>query len=130
MCLNDDSQWKEDDFVEQSLRDAKTKYTVLKRFILPVTCSTDDNGDSSQNSLVQYTKVQLEPLTGRGHQLRLHMAAIGHPILGDQLHAPNTIVAAAPRLCLHAEELEMGVRIDGEEGACLALVRVRCIPPF
>ncbi|KAL3934720.1 MAG: hypothetical protein SGBAC_009620 [Bacillariaceae sp.] len=125
VCLQDHSEWKEPDFVDKSLRDATTLYTVLKRFTLPVPCST------SGNDLVQYTKVKLEPLTGRGHQLRLHMSAIGHPILGDQLHAPNTIVAATPRLCLHAEELEMGVRIDKERGAtCMAKVKVRCIPPF
>ncbi len=46
--------------------------------------------------------VLLEPLTGRTHQLRLHLQAIGHPILGDALYAPPAVVAMAPRLLLHA----------------------------
>jgi len=53
----------------------------------------------------QTTRVQLEPLTGRTHQLRLHLAAIGHPLLGDTLYAPEGIAAAAPRLLLHATRL-------------------------
>ncbi len=48
------------------------------------------------------TRVALQPLTGRTHQLRLHLAAIGHPILGDALYAPPPVQAAAPRLLLHA----------------------------
>jgi tRNA pseudouridine32 synthase/23S rRNA pseudouridine746 synthase len=48
------------------------------------------------------SRVELEPLTGRTHQLRLHMAAIGHPILGDALYGD---IASAPRLLLHARAL-------------------------
>lgn len=48
------------------------------------------------------TRVQLMPETGRSHQLRVHMQAIGHPILGDELYAPQHIVDKAPRLLLHA----------------------------
>ncbi|MDH4390962.1 MAG: RluA family pseudouridine synthase [Aquabacterium sp.] len=48
------------------------------------------------------TRLALQPLTGRTHQLRLHLAAIGHPILGDALYAPTAVQAAAPRLLLHA----------------------------
>lgn len=48
------------------------------------------------------TRLALQPLTGRTHQLRLHLAAIGHPILGDALYAPPPLDAAAPRLLLHA----------------------------
>lgn len=48
------------------------------------------------------TRLALEPVTGRSHQLRLHLAAIGHPILGDELYAPPAVHAAAPRLLLHA----------------------------
>lgn len=51
------------------------------------------------------TCLALQPLTGRTHQLRLHLAAIGHPILGDPLYAPPTVQAAAPRLLLHASDL-------------------------
>lgn len=48
------------------------------------------------------TRLALQPLTGRTHQLRLHLAAIGHPILGDEFYAPPAVLAAAPRLLLHA----------------------------
>ncbi|WP_340151619.1 RluA family pseudouridine synthase [uncultured Sneathiella sp.] len=47
----------------------------------------------------------LTPETGRTHQLRLHCAAIGHPILGDRIYATNEAFARAPRLQLHAERL-------------------------
>ncbi|MAZ04092.1 MAG: RNA pseudouridine synthase [Sneathiella sp.] len=47
----------------------------------------------------------LTPETGRTHQLRLHCAAIGHPILGDRIYAPKAAFVRAPRLQLHAERL-------------------------
>lgn len=48
------------------------------------------------------SRILLEPVTGRTHQLRLHMAAIGHPILGDAFYGD---VTTAPRLLLHARSL-------------------------
>jgi tRNA pseudouridine32 synthase / 23S rRNA pseudouridine746 synthase len=48
------------------------------------------------------TRVELFPETGRSHQLRVHLQAIGHPILGDELYAPPGVFARAPRLLLHA----------------------------
>lgn len=54
--------------------------------------------DAAANS----TRVELEPLTGRSHQLRVHLQALGHPILGDALYAPAAVQARAPRLLLHA----------------------------
>ena len=51
------------------------------------------------------TRVWLEPFTGRSHQLRLHMAHIGHPMLGDTLYSPSPIASMSPRLFLHATEL-------------------------
>lgn len=53
------------------------------------------------------TRLELEPVTGRTHQLRVHLKAIGHPILGDQLYAPAQIAATAPRLLLHASFLKL-----------------------
>lgn len=47
----------------------------------------------------------LAPLTGRTHQLRVHLAAIGHSILGDDLYATQASLDASPRLCLHADRL-------------------------
>ena len=51
------------------------------------------------------TRLELAPLTGRTHQLRVHMAAVGHPILGDALYAPAEVQTLAPRLLLHASHL-------------------------
>ncbi|MDQ5896594.1 MAG: tRNA pseudouridine32 synthase / rRNA pseudouridine746 synthase [Pseudomonadota bacterium] len=48
------------------------------------------------------SRLALEPVTGRSHQLRVHLLSIGHPILGDDLYAPAPWRAAAPRLLLHA----------------------------
>lgn len=50
------------------------------------------------------TRIRLFPITGRSHQLRVHMAEIGHPILGDSLYATGAD-ADHPRLMLHAESL-------------------------
>lgn len=52
------------------------------------------------------TRVRLSPLTGRSHQLRVHMLELGHPILGDTLYATGA-AAAHPRMMLHAEVLEL-----------------------
>ena len=51
------------------------------------------------------TRVRLTPITGRSHQLRVHMLSIGHPILGDDLYAPPQHKQG--RLQLHAEKLEI-----------------------
>jgi len=50
-------------------------------------------------------RLDLHPETGRSHQLRVHLLAIGHPILGDDLYAPPEIAALSPRLLLHSERL-------------------------
>jgi tRNA pseudouridine32 synthase / 23S rRNA pseudouridine746 synthase len=47
-------------------------------------------------------RLALEPVTGRSHQLRVHLQSLGHPILGDELYADEATLAAAPRLLLHA----------------------------
>ncbi|WP_024460042.1 pseudouridine synthase [Marinimicrobium sp. LS-A18] len=52
------------------------------------------------------TRVALEPVTGRSHQLRVHMQALGHPILGDNLYATPAYLAASDRLLLHATTIE------------------------
>lgn len=53
------------------------------------------------------TRVQLMPRTGRSHQLRVHMMAIGHPILGDPLYATGPARDGHARLMLHAEGLRL-----------------------
>ena len=70
------------------------------------------------------TRLELAPRTGRSHQLRVHLQAIGHPILGDTLYAPPEVQALAPRLLLHASELRMAHPASGE------VLQVRCSVPF
>lgn len=54
-----------------------------------------------------HTRLALEPVTGRSHQLRVHLMALGHPILGDMLYANDEALNAAPRLLLHATDLSL-----------------------
>ena len=70
------------------------------------------------------TRLELQPVTGRSHQLRVHLAAIGHPILGDALYAPGPIAGAAPRLLLHAQSLALAHPADGRP------LVWRCDAPF
>jgi len=74
---------------------ALTRYRVLGR---------DPQADT--------TRLALEPVTGRTHQLRVHLWAIGHPIVGDGLYAPETTVSA--RLLLHAQSIALPHPVDGE----------------
>jgi tRNA pseudouridine32 synthase/23S rRNA pseudouridine746 synthase len=60
------------------------------------------------------TRVDLEPITGRSHQLRVHMQALGHPILGDTLYASPAGRERAPRLLLHACVLTLLHPITGQ----------------
>jgi tRNA pseudouridine32 synthase/23S rRNA pseudouridine746 synthase len=75
---------------------ALTRYTVLER-------------DAARGT----TRVLLEPVTGRSHQLRVHLLALGHPIAGDALYAPPDALAKAPRLLLHAQSLALPHPVDG-----------------
>jgi tRNA pseudouridine32 synthase/23S rRNA pseudouridine746 synthase len=70
------------------------------------------------------TRVELEPLTGRSHQLRVHLKALGHPILGDALYAPERVAVMAPRLLLHASRLQFTHPAQGDNLAFSSL------PPF
>jgi tRNA pseudouridine32 synthase/23S rRNA pseudouridine746 synthase len=67
-------------------RQALTRYEVLERG-------------------VDRTRVLLRPVTGRSHQLRIHMRELGHPILGCDMYAHPEALAMAPRLLLHATTL-------------------------
>jgi tRNA pseudouridine32 synthase/23S rRNA pseudouridine746 synthase len=88
-------------------------------------CATPDRSpfDRLRTNGLESTRVELEPVTGRTHQLRVHMAAIGHPILGDALYGA-TNCSAAPRLLLHAQLLSF---IHPQSTELLALVSE---PPF
>lgn len=78
----------------------------------------------SQPPPLPTTRLELEPITGRSHQLRVHLHALGHPILGDPLYAPADIRNAAPRLLLHASRLSFTHPITGAD-LCFA-----CPPDF
>ncbi len=67
------------------------------------------------------TRLRLTPLTGRSHQLRVHMREIGHPILGDALYASGQ-ARVAPRLMLHAESL----RIRHPDGGKHLTFKAKC----
>lgn len=60
------------------------------------------------------TRLELEPVTGRSHQLRVHLQSIGHAILGDALYADAEVQARSPRLLLHASELALTHPASGE----------------
>jgi len=60
------------------------------------------------------TRMELRPLTGRSHQLRVHMLELGHPILGDRFYGSTEVIAAADRLQLHAQTLRLRHPDGGE----------------
>jgi tRNA pseudouridine32 synthase/23S rRNA pseudouridine746 synthase len=68
-------------------KSAVTDWQVIERLALPA------------------TRLHLFPQTGRTHQLRVHMKAMGHPILGDEFYADGAALDASSRLLLHAEEV-------------------------
>lgn len=84
-----------------------THYRVLER-------------DAEKNT----TRLALFPVTGRSHQLRVHLLAIGHPILGCPLYAPAEALRAADRLTLHARLLEFTHPMTG------ARLRLEAAVPF
>ena len=61
----------------------------------------------TRDALQGRSRLALQPFTGRSHQLRVHLAAIGHAILGDDLYAESAVAQAAPRLLLHASALQL-----------------------
>lgn len=77
-----------------------TNYSVLSY-------STLSSGDES-------TLIELRPVTGRSHQLRVHMLALGHPILGDRLYAHEKALTVSSRLQLHARNLSLTHPVTGE----------------
>jgi tRNA pseudouridine32 synthase/23S rRNA pseudouridine746 synthase len=73
---------------------------------------------------LQASRLALQPRTGRTHQLRVHLQAIGHPILGDPLYAPTAVRERAERLLLHANALQLPHPLSG------TLLRLSCSVPF
>lgn len=96
---------------------------------LPIRCDWEnrprqivdfDQGKAAQTDwqvlerLDNTTRVVLHPLTGRTHQLRVHMQQISHPILGDDFYAHEEAFKAAERLCLHAQDLSFYHPVSNE----------------
>lgn len=69
----------------------------------------------SFDPLTNTSRLALDPLTGRSHQLRVHLQALGHSILGDELYADEETRDASPRLLLHAERLAFRHPFSGQE---------------
>jgi tRNA pseudouridine32 synthase / 23S rRNA pseudouridine746 synthase len=70
------------------------------------------------------TRLELAPITGRTHQLRVHLQSIGHPILGDHLYASPETMAKSARLLLHASQLTLMHPVTGEP------LELYCEAPF
>jgi len=104
---------------------------------LPIACDWDRRPlqmichERGKNALTRYrvlnrlgdrTRLLLEPVTGRSHQLRIHMRELGHPILGCDMYAHPEALAMAERLMLHATTLEFEHPATGEwlRGECSA----------
>ncbi|HCH28532.1 MAG TPA: RNA pseudouridine synthase [Ruminococcaceae bacterium] len=77
---------KEMAVTEKNSRDAVTYFTVLERF-------------------GSFTHIRLKLLTGRTHQIRVHMAYIGHPVAGDEVYGPKKVIKKLGGQCLHAKKL-------------------------
>lgn len=68
----------------------------------------------ARDAAARTTRVELEPVTGRAHQLRVHLLSLGHPILGDALYAPPEVQSRSARLLLHASALRFAHPTSGE----------------
>lgn len=79
-------------------REARTEYEVVRRFDLPVPC----------------TELRCRLETGRTHQIRVHLQAIGHPVVGDPRYGGRRQSLPAPRQFLHAEHLAFAHPVSGE----------------
>jgi len=79
-------------------KEAITEYKVLKYFRIT---NPDD-----RNNLLYFSLVRVAPKTGRTHQIRIHLASISHPIVGDSLYGPKENPFNLRRQFLHAESLE------------------------
>lgn len=91
------------------LDEAKIDLPIARDLKHPTTFRVDPNGKASETyykvikSDDEHALVELKPVTGRTHQLRVHMKYLGHPMLGDPLYGEEK----ADRLYLHARQLEI-----------------------
>jgi tRNA pseudouridine65 synthase len=100
----------------EEIQPAQTRYATLRQSELPMAQGTFTS--------LRWAEVQLQPLTGRRHQLRRHMKHIAHPIMGDATHGKGPLNRAVAdliglqRLWLHAESLELPHPVT-RESLCL-----------
>ena len=98
----------------EEVQTAQTRYRTLKHYELPLLTS-------AQFPTTRFALVELQPLTGRRHQLRRHMKHIAHPILGDSTHGKGPLNRKLAewlkmqRLWLHATELKVTHPINGQD---------------
>jgi 23S rRNA (cytosine1962-C5)-methyltransferase len=85
---------------------ARTRYRVLGSFA------------ADGNPARRYASVEVIPETGRSHQIRVHLASMGTPVVGDRLYGPAE--QPAPRLCLHARELTVPHPATGQPATFVA----------
>jgi tRNA pseudouridine32 synthase/23S rRNA pseudouridine746 synthase len=91
---------------------------------------TDGKPSQTHYKIISYdaasdtTRLELAPITGRTHQLRVHLQSLGHPILGDHLYASPDIQAKSSRLLLHASSLTINHPITG------LAIEWQCAAPF
>lgn len=78
----------------------------------------------ARDAALGQTRVELEPVTGRTHQLRVHMLAMGHAIVGDPLYGDQAVQSGFPRLMLHACSLSLPHPATGEA------LSLQCAAPF
>jgi tRNA pseudouridine32 synthase/23S rRNA pseudouridine746 synthase len=78
----------------------------------------------AQDAAAQHSRVELEPLTGRSHQLRVHMLALGHAMVGDPLYGDQAQQGRYPRLMLHACMLALAHPVTGVR------LTLHSAPPF
>ena len=71
----------------------------------------------SYDTETDITRVLLTPITGRSHQLRVHMQYIGHPITGDKLYHPEPTRSPLKRMALHASFLAFQQPLSGQSVA-------------
>jgi 23S rRNA (cytosine1962-C5)-methyltransferase len=95
---------------DQRGQSARTRYRVLAAFAAPddePNAETRGRGDAGTRGRgdEEYALLEVRPETGRSHQIRVHLAALGTPVVGDRLYGPAD--HPAPRLCLHARELTL-----------------------
>ena len=88
------------------IREATTEYKVKEYLKLPVVEESRRGFAKHEPTKEWFTLVEVMPKTGRTHQIRVHMASIGHPIVGDSLYGSKKETLGLKRHFLHAESIE------------------------